>query len=101
DQALVTTQAGASTPFAPTLNNLAIPLRLASCPLTFGYNSALMKFRFDLNNSFVLHRSTYFAVILTLLSTPILYSQQAPRPAAKLEHKTDVSIPMRDGIILR
>src|SRR6267378_6592980 len=60
-----------------------------------------MKFRLDPNHPPAFHRFTYFAVILTLLSTPILYSQQAPRPASKPEHKTDVSIPMRDGVILR
>jgi putative CocE/NonD family hydrolase len=60
-----------------------------------------MKFRFALNISFVLHRSTLFAVLLTLVSAPIFSWPQAPPRADKPEHKTDVSIPMRDGIVLR
>jgi putative CocE/NonD family hydrolase len=60
-----------------------------------------MKFRFDLNNSFVLHRSTLFAGLLALVSAPIFSWPQAPSRADKPEHKTDTSIPMRDGVVLR
>jgi putative CocE/NonD family hydrolase len=60
-----------------------------------------MKSRFAPSDTFILHRSVFFAVLLTLLSTPILNSQQALRPASNAEHKTDVTIPMRDGVVLR
>ena len=60
-----------------------------------------MKFRVDLNNSFALHRYTFFAVLLTLVSAPIFSWPQAPSRADKPEHKTDASIPMRDGVVLR
>jgi len=60
-----------------------------------------MKFRFALNNSFVHYRSTLFAGLLALVSAPIFSWPQAPSRTDKPEHKTDASIPMRDGIVLR
>src|SRR6267154_2682923 len=80
---------------------LPIPQRRASGALSFGYNSAPMKFRVDLNNAFALHRYAFVAVLLTLVSAPIFSWPQAPSRADKPEHKTDASIPMRDGIVLR
>jgi uncharacterized protein len=60
-----------------------------------------MKFRFDPGGSSAFRRSAFFAVLLTLLNAPIFYSQQKPQPASTIEHKTDVSVPMRDGVTLR
>src|SRR5258708_945578 len=80
---------------------LPIPQRRASGALPFGYNSALMKFRFKPNNSPVLHRSTLFAVLLAFVSAPIFSWPQASSRTDKPEHKTDASIPMRDGVVLR
>src|SRR3981189_2923861 len=79
---------------------LPIPQRRASWALPFEYNSALMKLRFALNNLFVLHRSTLFAVLLALVSAPIFSWPQAPSRTDKPEHKTATSIPMRDGVVL-
>jgi len=60
-----------------------------------------MKFRFALNNLFVLHRSILFAALLALVSAPTFSWPQASSRTDKPEHKTDASIPMRDGIVLR
>jgi len=36
-----------------------------------------------------------------LLSAPMLYSQETQSPANRAQHRTDVSMPMRDGVALR
>lgn len=61
-----------------------------------------MKLPFDARDSSTLHGSAFVALLLTLVSTPIFYSQQTPPPAKHdVERRTDVSMPMRDGVALR
>src|SRR5438270_2899846 len=60
-----------------------------------------MKFRLDPSDSPAFHRSAFFAVLLTVLSMPIFPSQQAPQNARKPEQQANVSVPMRDGVVLR
>jgi uncharacterized protein len=60
-----------------------------------------MKLRFDSGDSSALHRSAFLAVLVTLTYTPISYPQQAPRLTSTLEHRSDISVPMRDGVVLR
>jgi uncharacterized protein len=60
-----------------------------------------MKLRVDPGDSSALHRSAFSTVLITLICSPISYPQQAPRPTSTLEHRTDVNVPMRDGVTLR
>src|SRR6266849_4449682 len=60
-----------------------------------------MKGRFDTGDSASIHRSAFFALLVALVSTPIFYSQQTPSSANGVERRTDVSVPMRDGVVLR
>jgi uncharacterized protein len=50
----------------------------------------------------MLHGSALLAVLAALVSTPIFYSQETPSLKKNtLERRTDVSVPMRDGVVLR
>jgi uncharacterized protein len=60
-----------------------------------------MKLRFDPGDSASLHRSAFLAVLVALVSTPIVYSRIAQASAGSVERRTDVSVPMRDGVELR
>src|SRR5712691_11722481 len=60
-----------------------------------------MKGRFDTGDSASIHRSAFFALLVALVSTPIFYSQQTPSFANGVERRSDVSVPMRDGVTLR
>jgi len=61
-----------------------------------------MKLRFDPGDSSTLHGSAFLAVLVTLVSLPIFYSQDAASPAKNgVERRTDVAAPMRDGVVLR
>src|SRR6266851_8623295 len=60
-----------------------------------------MKGRFDTGDSASIHRSAFFALLVALVSTPIFYSQQTPSSANGVERRSDVSVPMRDGVTLR
>jgi putative CocE/NonD family hydrolase len=61
-----------------------------------------MKLRFDAGDSHTIHRLAFLAVLVALVSAPIFYSQEPPSPANNsVEHSSDVSVPMRDGVVLR
>src|SRR5229473_59773 len=61
-----------------------------------------MKLRFDTGDSHTIHRSAFFAVLVALVSAPIFYARNSPRQSSKeAVHRTDVSVPMRDGVVLR
>src|SRR5216684_5000065 len=61
-----------------------------------------MKLRFDTGDSHTIRRSAFFAALVALVSAPIFYSQEPPSPANNSEeHRSDVSVPMRDGVVLR
>ena len=61
-----------------------------------------MKLRFDPGDSSALLRSAFLAVLVAVFSTPTFYSQEIPSSAKNnAEHRTDVSVPMRDGVVLR
>jgi uncharacterized protein len=61
-----------------------------------------MKFRFDPEDSSSLYRSAFLAVLVALVTTPIFYFEETPPPAKNnVEHRSDVSVLMRDGVVLR
>ena len=61
-----------------------------------------MKLRFDAGDSSTTHRSAVLAVLVILVGTPIFYARTSPRQSSKeVAHRTDVSVPMRDGVVLR
>jgi uncharacterized protein len=61
-----------------------------------------MRLRFGLEDTSPLRRSAFLAVLVALVSTPIFYSQETPSLKKNiLERGTDVSVPMRDGVVLR
>jgi uncharacterized protein len=60
-----------------------------------------MKLRFVPADSVSFHRSAFLAVLVALVGAPIIYSHQAPGASKATEHRTDVSVPMRDGVALR
>src|SRR5712664_2261034 len=61
-----------------------------------------MKLRLDTGDSHTIHRSAFFAVLVALVSAPIFYARNSPRQSSKeAVHRTDVSVPMRDGVVLR
>src|SRR6266478_4307675 len=57
--------------------------------------------RFDTDHSASIHRSAFFALLVALVSTSISYSQQPPSPANGAERRSDIGVPMRDGVMLR
>ena len=59
-----------------------------------------MNFRFD-GDSASLHRSAFLAALVAMVTLPICYSQETPPPRSNIEHRTDVTMPMRDGVVLR
>src|SRR6202158_2706454 len=59
-----------------------------------------MKLRFDDGDFSMLHGSAFLAVLVALVSMPIFYSQETPAKNA-IDHRADVSVPMRDGVVLR
>ncbi len=60
-----------------------------------------MKIPFNTRDSAGLHRWALFVVSLILLSAPMFYSQETQSPANSAQHRADVSVPMRDGVVLR
>jgi len=61
-----------------------------------------MKLRLDTGDSHTIHRSAFVAVLVALVSAPIFYARNSPRQSSKeAVHRTDVSMPMRDGVVLR
>jgi putative CocE/NonD family hydrolase len=60
-----------------------------------------MKLRFGPGDSASLRRSAILAVLVTIVSAPIFYSQQKPPSANATERRADVTVPMRDGVLLR
>jgi putative CocE/NonD family hydrolase len=60
-----------------------------------------MKIPFDARNSAKIHRSALFALLVMLVSAPMVYSLETQSSANKAQRRTDVSVPMRDGIELR
>ena len=61
-----------------------------------------MKLRFDTGDSHTIRRSAFVAVLVALVSAPIFYARNSPRQSSKeAVHRTDVSVPMRDGVVLR
>ncbi len=61
-----------------------------------------MKLRLDTGDSHTIHRSAFVAVLVALVSAPIFYARNSPRQSSKeAVHRTDVSVPMRDGVVLR
>src|SRR5260370_19981373 len=61
-----------------------------------------MKLRLDTGDSHTIHRSAFVAVLVALVSAPIFYARNSPRQSSKeAAHRTDVSVPMRDGVVLR
>src|ERR1700746_3649934 len=60
-----------------------------------------MKFRFRVGDSVNLQRFAFLAVLVTLVSAPIFHSLQTPAASGSEDHRMDVSVPMRDGVVLR
>src|SRR6266446_7770007 len=60
-----------------------------------------MKVPFATKNRTATHRFVFVALFVMLLSAPMLYSQETQSPANRAQHRTDVSMPMRDGVALR
>src|SRR5260370_12270732 len=61
-----------------------------------------MKPSFDAGDSSTTHRSAVLAVLVILVGTPMFYARTSPRQSSKeVVHRTDVSVPMRDGAVLR
>jgi uncharacterized protein len=60
-----------------------------------------MKLRFGLGDSVSLLRSAFLAVLVALVSAPIFYSRPTQTPTSRVQHRTDVGVPMRDGVMLR
>ena len=61
-----------------------------------------MKPRFDAVDSSTTHRSAVLAVLVILVGTPIFYARTSPRESSKeVAHRINVSVPMRDGVVLR
>jgi putative CocE/NonD family hydrolase len=60
-----------------------------------------MKLQIDDGIPSPIHRSVLFAALVALLSAPIFYSSATPSSASGVERRADVSIPMRDGVVLR
>jgi predicted acyl esterase len=61
-----------------------------------------MRFRFDAGDSASLHSSAFLAVLVAMVSLPIFNSQETPPPPKNsIGQRTNVTMPMRDGVILR
>src|ERR1700738_3480387 len=60
-----------------------------------------MKLAFNAGDSSPIHRSAVFPVLVALVTMPIFYLHRAPSPANVIELRSDVSVPMRDGVVLR
>src|SRR3984893_19111179 len=60
-----------------------------------------MKLTFRAGDSSPIHRSAMFAVLVALLTMPVFYLHGAPSPANAIERRSDASVPMRDGVVLR
>jgi putative CocE/NonD family hydrolase len=60
-----------------------------------------MKLAFNAGDSSPIHRSAVFPVLVALVTMPIFYLHRAPSPANVIERRSDVSVPMRDGVVLR
>src|SRR5258707_11618602 len=60
-----------------------------------------MKVPFDTKKCATVHRSSFFALFLMLVSASMLHSQETQSPANSAQQRTNVSVPMRDGVVLR
>src|SRR5260370_6907351 len=60
-----------------------------------------MKLRFSPSDSRTIQRSALFALFVALASAPIFYARNSPRQSTEIVRRTDVSVPMRDGVVLR
>jgi hypothetical protein len=60
-----------------------------------------MKIPFNARIGPPIRRSIFFAPFVVLLSAPMFYSQETQSFPKDAQHRTDVSIPMRDGVLLR
>ena len=60
-----------------------------------------MKLRFNIGAPAPIRSSALLLVIVILICAPVFYSQQTPAPANRIEHRVDVTVPMRDEVILR
>src|SRR6202007_2751508 len=60
-----------------------------------------MKLRFSTGDSPTIRRSALFALLVALASAPIFYAGTSPRQGSETVRRTDVSVAMRDGVVLR
>jgi putative CocE/NonD family hydrolase len=61
-----------------------------------------VKVRLNIGDSASIRRSPFFVLLVALVSAPIFYSQETPSSANNsVEHRSDVRVPMRDGVGLR
>jgi putative CocE/NonD family hydrolase len=61
-----------------------------------------MKPQFDTGDSHTIHRGAFLALLVALVSAPIFYSHETRLYAnTRVEHRSDVGVPMRDGVVLR
>src|SRR6266478_4433175 len=61
-----------------------------------------MKPQFDTGDSHTIHRAAFLALLVALVSAPIFYSHETRTSANNsVEHRSDVGVPMRDGVVLR
>jgi uncharacterized protein len=59
-----------------------------------------MRLRFHSGDSSTLHGSTFLAA-LAVASAPICFLQEPLLQPSRAEHRSDVNVPMRDGVVLR
>src|SRR6266404_1618355 len=63
-----------------------------------------MKLRFSTGDFPTIQRSALFALFalfVALASAPMFYARNSPRQSKEIVRRTDVSVPMRDGVVLR
>src|SRR5260370_4593088 len=60
-----------------------------------------MKLRFSPSDSRTIQRSGLFVLFVALASAPIFYARNSPRQSTEIVRRTDVGVPMRDGVVLR
>src|SRR5712664_2411533 len=60
-----------------------------------------MKLRFSTGDSLTIQRSALFALLVAMASAPIFYARNSPGQSKETVRRTDVSVPMRDGVVLR
>ena len=60
-----------------------------------------MKLRFSRGDSPTIQRSALFALLVALASAPVFYARNSPPQSKEIVRRTDVSVPMRDGVVLR